>query len=167
MIEIELLFFFATASSNSTIYILSRKIMDVYWLRDLIQFLIINLNATISDHTPNGSNQRSSQPKGPWKHPKPPIYHQNPRLPPENTHLPPKTSLMHQICIHGPYTCGDNDFSIFRALVKALPCGDKLMVTTLLLALPHNRKYHYDKGPNVKSYSVVLCCLAVRALSEG
>ena len=107
---------------------------------DLIQFLIINLNATMSDHTPNGSNQRSSQPKGPWKHPKPPIYHPNPRLPPENTHLPPQTSLMHQICIYGPHTCGDSDFSIFRALVKAPPCGDKLMVTTLLLAPPHNRK---------------------------
>ena len=33
---------------------------------------------------------------------------------------------------------GDNDFSLSRALVQAMPCGDKLMVTILLLAPPYN-----------------------------
>ena len=32
---------------------------------------------------------------------------------------------------------GDSDFSLFRALVWAPPCGDQLMVTTLLLAPPY------------------------------
>ena len=32
---------------------------------------------------------------------------------------------------------GDSDRSLFRALIEAPPCGDKLMVTTLLLAPPY------------------------------
>ena len=31
----------------------------------------------------------------------------------------------------------DNDFLLFKALVLAPPCGDRLMVTTLLLAPPY------------------------------
>ena len=32
---------------------------------------------------------------------------------------------------------GDSDPSLFRALIYAPPCGDKLMVTNLLLAPPY------------------------------
>ena len=36
---------------------------------------------------------------------------------------------------------GDSDFSLFRVLAYAPPCGDKLMVTTLLLGLPYTTEY--------------------------
>ena len=66
------------------------------------------------------------------------------------------------ICIHGPPPTGmgrDNDFSLFRALVKALPCGDKLMVTTLLLDPPYTTENLTDvRALNVKHPAIPRHC---------